>query len=555
MKLIGKFLILVLTCLFSVSSKAQDYKLTIWNFDKNVVDKISDAVSIDLFSDTEIVAFANEREFIEFKKLGIPYKVENLKLVKPKSISKSVKTTDDISQMTDFSAYPSYDVYIKMMENFHAKFPDITELIEIGTSVQGRKLLVLKISDSQHEAQNPEFLLTSTMHGDELCGYVLMLRFIDFLLNNKDTDSQVKNILENVVLYINPLSNPDGTYIGGNDDVSSSQRYNANNEDLNRNFPSIVNSQNSVFQYEPEVKAMMDFAENHHFVVSANIHSGDEVVNYPWDSFYDYEKSLADEDWFVEVSKKYVELARIWDPDYMKTVTDEGYVFGSEWYKVKGGRQDYMYWNHRCKEFTLEVSAVKVLDSDNLTEFWQKNYKSLLGLVESCLQGITGKVTDVSGNNLEAEIVIKGIDANHSSVFSSDNGLYFRPLLADKTLEVCAVIDGYETECQTVTTEKDKLVQLDFVLNEGESLPVSTVLEPQFPTLKIQSDVKNKITVTSNREISCVMIVNSLGNIVLSDKPETTNAEYSLDNFSDGIYVIKAKSGNYTQTKKISIIR
>jgi murein tripeptide amidase MpaA len=555
MKLIGKFLILVLTCLFSVSSKAQDYKLTIWNFDKNVVDKISDAVSINMFSDTEIVAFANEREFIEFKKLGIPYKVENLKLVKPKSISKSVKTTDDISQMTDFSAYPSYDVYIKMMENFHAKFPDITELIEIGTSVQGRKLLVLKISDSQHEAQNPEFLLTSTMHGDELCGYVLMLRFIDFLLNNKDTDSQVKNILENVVLYINPLSNPDGTYIGGNDDVSSSQRYNANNEDLNRNFPSIVNSQNSVFQYEPEVKAMMDFAENHHFVVSANIHSGDEVVNYPWDSFYDYEKSLADEDWFVEVSKKYVELARIWDPDYMKTVTDEGYVFGSEWYKVKGGRQDYMYWNHRCKEFTLEVSAVKVLDSDNLTEFWQKNYKSLLGLVESCLQGITGKVTDVSGNNLEAEIVIKGIDANHSSVFSSDNGLYFRPLLADKTLEVCAVIDGYETECQTVTTEKDKLVQLDFVLNEGESLPVSTVLEPQFPTLKIQSDVKNKITVTSNREISCVMIVNSLGNIVLSDKPETTNAEYSLDNFSDGIYVIKAKSGNYTQTKKISIIR
>ncbi|MBQ5466031.1 MAG: hypothetical protein IIT60_02140, partial [Muribaculaceae bacterium] len=125
---------------------------------------------------------------------------------------------------------------------------------------------------------------------------------------------------------------------------------------------------------------------------------------------------------------------------------------------------------------------------------WQKNYKSLLCLVESCLQGITGKVTDVSGNNLEAEIVIKGIDANHSSVFSSDNGLYFRPLLADKTLEVCAVIDGYETECQTVTTEKDKLVQLDFVLNEGESLPVSTVLEPQFPTLKIQSDVKNKIT-------------------------------------------------------------
>jgi carboxypeptidase D len=35
----------------------------------------------------------------------------------------------------------------------------------------------------------PEFMYTSTMHGDETVGYVLMLRLIDYLLTNYGNQS------------------------------------------------------------------------------------------------------------------------------------------------------------------------------------------------------------------------------------------------------------------------------------------------------------------------------------------------------------------------------
>ena len=42
-------------------------------------------------------------------------------------------------------------------------------------------------------------LYTSSMHGDELAGYVLSLRLIDFLLNNY-TDNQKVNNLDDMKL-------------------------------------------------------------------------------------------------------------------------------------------------------------------------------------------------------------------------------------------------------------------------------------------------------------------------------------------------------------------
>ena len=93
---------------------------------------------------------------------------------------------DDIAQMDGFDLYPSYDVYLQLMERFASQHPDICKLIEIGESVQKRKLLAVKISDNveDEEFSEPEFFYSSTIHGDELCGFNLMLRLIDYLLNN-----------------------------------------------------------------------------------------------------------------------------------------------------------------------------------------------------------------------------------------------------------------------------------------------------------------------------------------------------------------------------------
>ena len=368
-----KFLLIVFAAFFTLSVKAQDYRIVIKNYPKNLVPKISDAVSIDKISQNEIIAFANEKEFAELKKLKIAFSAEKLKS-KPikKAADMSLRTATDISEMADFNLYPSYNVYLEMMDGFIKDYPEIASLVEIGESVEGRKILALKITGTE-KAENlkPEVFLTSTMHGDEVCGFVLMLRLADFLLKNYYNNSEVNSILNNINLYINPLSNPDGTYHGGDDDISSARRYNAQNVDLNRNFPRLETFGRD-FNPEKETSAMIDFANKHNFVVSANFHAGDEVVNYPWDSYYESDFTLADKQWFVDASRQYVETARLTDENYMKSVDKSGYIFGSDWYKVSGGRQDYMLFFKRCREFTIELSSTKLLPVSDLDFFWQK---------------------------------------------------------------------------------------------------------------------------------------------------------------------------------------
>jgi carboxypeptidase D len=60
-----------------------------------------------------------------------------------------------------------------------------------------------------------------------------------------------------------------------------SQRENANDVDLNRNFPDQFRSSTSARQ--PETSAVMAWSASRHFVLSANFHGGDLVANYPYD--------------------------------------------------------------------------------------------------------------------------------------------------------------------------------------------------------------------------------------------------------------------------------
>lgn len=60
-------------------------------------------------------------------------------------------------------------------------------------------------------------------------------------------------------------------------------RGNANNVDLNRNFPDqfITNKENGIQQ--PETLAVMSWILSEPFVLSANLHGGTLVANYPFD--------------------------------------------------------------------------------------------------------------------------------------------------------------------------------------------------------------------------------------------------------------------------------
>ena len=547
---------LIITIILSVAiAHAQDYVIEIPTARAGDISRLSNAVSISNIRDGIITAYANESELMALRTI-LPQYAYNVRSIK--TLSKSadyIEMAQSIEEMQDWNRYPTYETYAAMMEDFATRHPDLVQLVDIGTSAEGRRLLAVRITGEGDTLTRPRVFYTATMHGDETCGYVLMLRLIDYLLANYNHDATATRIINNIVLYINPLANPDGTYLGGNNTVAEAQRYNANNVDLNRNFPEAGALSKSTQNLEPETIAMMQFAKSRHFTLSANMHGGDEVLNYPWDSFYESELGLADKDWFEDICQKYIDTLRTFAPEGMKSVNKEGYVFGSNWYKVSGGRQDWMMISERCREITIELSTLKTLRCDLLEKYWQRNRDGLLLYVCSALQGIRGQVVDFNGNPINAQIYLDGHDYNYSSIFCDAEGQYVRPTLADKTYNVCAVADGYETKCQEVVTKNDELAVADFTMVEGVSEYVAITTEktsPQQPQITVHQGI---IEIKSTQTIDRVEIIDALGRRICSYNPKTDAFQCQAYNLTGGIYVIRVQTGGVVASSKITITK
>ena len=309
--------------------------------------------------------------------------------IEEKAEFKGIVTAASVSKAFAWDTYPTYTQYDSIMQSFVANYPALCRLDTIGTSIKGKLVLALKISDNPSDDETePEVFYSSTMHGDETGGYVLMLRLADLLLKNYYTDLRVKELVDNLEIWINPLANPDGTYNNGNV-ISYPTRFNSNDIDLNRNFPDPLAPD---IVSEKETLDMIEFMRSHRFVISANFHSGAEVVNYPWDRWLSIYH--ADNDWFNDISRAYADTAHIYsEPGYMSDL-DDGVTRGAVWYVVYGGRQDFVTQELHGREVTIELDDQHITPASQLPVLWENNWRSLLGYLENALYGIHGMVFD-----------------------------------------------------------------------------------------------------------------------------------------------------------------
>lgn len=295
--------------------------------------------------------------------------------------TKALTMATTVEEMAGWDRYPTYEVYVAMMQGYVDSFPDLCRLDTIGTSVRGRLILALSITGSaDNDLVRPEMFYSSTMHGDEITGFYLMLRLCDTLLRSYGTSEAITRLLDGTRIYINPLSNPDGTYNGGNNTVGRAMRYNANRVDLNRNFPDPFGTP-PMNELQPENEAMIHYVEQHHFLLSANLHGGSEVMNYPWDSFTSRERLNEHSEWWKQVCKRFVDTCRKVDPARFKDVRTSGYVNGGDWYVISNGRQDY-FNDCGIRELTMELSTTKSLPTDSLNHYWQCQAQALINYID-----------------------------------------------------------------------------------------------------------------------------------------------------------------------------
>jgi hypothetical protein len=521
--------------LIAGSASAQTHHFKFRVKDKSEISTITRIISIDNVRGDSVWAYANDKEFDEFSKLN--YKITDLPL--QGNQSKVVNMATTVAQMATWDRYPTYDVYIQMMNKFATDYPNLCQVVNIGTSVNGRQLIALKISDNvaTHEAE-PEYFYTSSMHGDETTGIVLLLRLASWLLTNYATNTDAAYIVDNFELYINPIANPDGTYAGGNSTVSGATRSNSNSVDLNRNFPDPKGDLHPDGEtYQVETTAMMNFGEAHHFVMSANFHGGTELMNYPWDCWTTAENAIYDTDWYKKVCTDYVSTSRLVNANYMTYEYTSGVTQGADWYYAFGSRQDYMVYYQNCREITIELSITKLLSTDQLNAYWNYNFQSLLNFVKPAALGFNGTVKDANGNPINAKIEIVGFDKDNTWVFTDPaNGDYYRPIKPG-TYNVTYSAWGYISQTHTIT------------VNDYNTSVVKNVVLAQAPQITLTGTVTVQGT---GNPISGVSI--SVLNTPISSVTTDATGNYTINNVPENTYDVKAtKSGFTTQTKNLNL--
>ena len=424
--------------------------------------QIAHTISVDRVDGNVVTAYANNKEFAEFQKMGY-----EITLQTPPSMQFEAEMWDGSNRAAyDWDQYPTYSAYEAMMYQFATDHPDKCEIIELGTLPSNRKILIAHINNGSG-AGKPKFLYTSTIHGDETTGWMLMLRMIDYILENP-TLPECANVLENIDLYVGPNTNPDGTYHGGNNTVNGATRANANGVDMNRNYADPHEGPHPDHnEYQQETQWFMQFAEDNYFVMGANYHGGAEVMNYPWDNTYTLH---ADDAWYQLISHEYADLCHTVSSGYM-TDYNNGVTNGAQWYMIGGGRQDYMNGYAECRELTIECSNTKCPSASQMPNFWNINKNSLFAFMNQCLNGIHGTVVDAESKAPigDATITIVGHDDQYSTVSSQlPAGDFHRPIKAG-AYTVRITKNGYESfETQVIIADNDSInIQAQLVPLEG----------------------------------------------------------------------------------------
>ncbi len=408
---------------------------------------VQSGIDISSLRDGKVIAYVTTEEFDALTSIG--HKIEWIPMQE--------KDRD----------YPTYAELTTQLQQIAANNPDICAMSSAGQSVQLRELWWMKISDNVGmEEDEPEFKYISTMHGDEVTGVIMCLWLISYLTDYYGTDPQVTSLVDETEIWIMPLMNPDGY-----ESSPYRSRYNAHGVDLNRDFPDFVTDPiDSTAGRAPETAAIMNWhMAGHYPILSANLHGGELVVNYPWDTIYALNP---DDALFIDVSLTYSSLN---PPMYASPYFDQGITRGAVWYVIHGGMQDWCYFWKGCNDVTIEISSIKEPSYAQMTTFWSNNRDAMLAYMERVHDGVRGIITDAStGSPVFAAVEVQGIDdANNHAVYSDpDVGDYHRMLLpADYTLIFSA--DGYLTQTVSdvaVTGSAATVLDIEMI-SSGTSLP------------------------------------------------------------------------------------
>ncbi|KAF3697936.1 Carboxypeptidase Z [Channa argus] len=409
--------------------------------------------------------------------------------------------------------YHSNAEMITILKKTEEQCSDIARTYSIGRSMEGRELLVIEFSNNpgQHELLEPEVKYVGNMHGNEVLGRQLLIYLAQYLCSEYQLgDERIQTLVNTTRIHILPSMNPDGyevAALGVQDnnygEEEEGQRYetwnigrtNAQNIDLNRNFPDLTSivynrRRQKGFRTDhipipdyywfgkvaPETYAVMKWIRSIPFVLSANFHGGDLVVSYPYDlSKHPLERNLLsptpDDQVFKLLARTYANAHETMSNENARcgssrTLSQKGIINGAQWSSFSGGMQDFNYLHTNCFEITVELGCDKFPPEEDLLTTWHENQEALIKFMEGVHRGIKGIVKDEEGNGIKgARISVRGI---RHDITTAENGDYWR-ILTPGIHIVIASAPGYARAMKKVHLPPGmhKAGRVDFVLQKA----------------------------------------------------------------------------------------
>ena len=491
--------------------------------DKSTVSKlIENDITILEIKNENILVYASSKDIAILEK-------ENLN---PKIIFNSYDEmmgwTTNPSMLDDFHNYAQLTTELQNIEN---SYPEIAKLYNLGSSVQGRTIWGLKITDNPEvEEAEAEVRICGCHHGNELMSVELPLLLAWYLCDNYDSDPYIEDLVDNRETWIIPLVNPDGR--------EAQTRYNANGVDLNRDYGYLwsgAGGSPSPFS-QPETKVMRVNALDNCFVLSLSFHTSGDIVNYVWN----YKtQPVKDNDVVVHLSNQYGSHNGYW------------VVEGYDWYQTTGDTNDFSYGCRGDIDWTIEVQ------NSDVQQAWDYNREAMLEIIEAADMGVKGIVTDLdTGLPIVATIWVE--EAYWPCFTDPEIGDFHKPLLPG-TYNVHIRANGYEEFTEQITVSSSGPTTLNATLEPMDNyyayqVTIARIYDPYSYPENYQNNPTEVVSALGPPDGICASLGKG-GYVVIDmdqeiiDHPDENDFKiYEADGSDDGysVYVSNDWNGPWT---------
>lgn len=375
-------------------------------------------INYDIIAENSIRAYVVPKELTQIELMGLSYEVEIEDLNK-----------QDQGYLLADVAYHSYQEIIDLADSLELNFPEICKKYVFGTSMGGRQLAALKISDNvEIDEDEAEVMFDGGIHGDEICGPENIIRFARDICIAYDTEPEITYLIDNRETWLYLMVNPDGR------EAVPRTRYNNNGVDLNRDWGYMWDAWggSTGAWSQVESRALRNCMYGNQFVVHTTYHGGTEYISLPWSY-----RSSQPLDWnhIDHLGGVYSAVSGYPNLEY-----GQG---NSGMYAINGSTKDSNYGIMGSISWSMEISYEKQPPVSQLMMYYDRNYPSMLAMLEYAGYGLEGNVTDANtGDPIQAVVFINDFLPTFTDPVVGDYHKYVLPGIYSITI----VANGYETQ-------------------------------------------------------------------------------------------------------------